>query len=153
MNSQTVKQANRPLRLKTINARTLERETKVKETLQSLKAELKTYCTNPNKVKQFTSHWLNKQFKVFFTRQDAFENRLSIKFETVEDNKTYKIQGRYCYDIKSWMWTTSNLPIQQNTFDDEDDKILGFNIVFFSLLEKTLDNLIFEKPLNGLTLD
>lgn len=133
--------------------RILERATKVKETLQSLQSELNTYCKNQNKVKQFTSHWLNKQFKVFFTRQDAFENRLSIKFETVENNKTYKIQGRFCYDINSWMWTIDNFPINQSTFDSEDDKNLGFNIVFFTLLGKALSNLIFKATLNGLTLD
>lgn len=136
-----------------IKNRTFERISKVKETLQSLQSELKTCCKNQNKIKQFTSYWLNKQFKVFFTRQDAFENRLSIKFETVENNKTYKIQGRFCYDIKSWMWTIDTFPIQQNTFDSEDDKNLGFNIVFFTLLGKALSNLIFEATLNGLDID
>ena len=135
-----------------IKDRTFERASKIKKTLQTLQSELNTYCKNQNKVKQFTSHWLNKQFKVFFTRQDAFENRLSIKFETVENDRTYKIQGRYCYDINSWMWTIDNFPISQNTFDSEDDKNLGFNIVFFTLLGKALSNLIFKATLNGLTL-
>lgn len=132
MNRQSAKQANRALRLKTINART---DDKIFSTFALIKYLKEQVNENKNKDQmiQFINKWTTKKFTTMLTRDDSTNGRLELAFILKGKNK-YKIQGRFTDN--AWLWTMADFG--DGDFKKEYDEFFVFNTIFQILLHKFL---------------
>lgn len=148
MTRQSAKQANRALRLKTINARTDDKIFSAFATIKYLKEQVNE-SKNKDQMIQFINKWTTKKFTAKLTREDSTNGRLALAFVFNGKNK-YKIQGRFTDN--TWIWTMADFDKQED-FENEKDMNLALTTIFQILLNKFLKNQKLNNGYEKLNLD
>ena len=137
MNRQTAKQANKPLRLKTINTRTDDKIFSAFTTIKYLKEQVNE-SKNKDQMINLIDKWTTRNFTAKLTREDTPYGRLALAFVFNGKLKDkYKIQGKWDNDYNQWIWTMADFDKPVN-FENEKDIILTCTTIFQILLYKFL---------------